>query len=158
MSSDKPQNKVIASNRRALHDYVVIDRVEAGIVLRGTEVKSIRSAQASLAGSFAKITDNNEAVLYANVPPYEFGSAINHDPKRPRRLLLHKKQIVKLHAQVKEKGFTLIPLALYSKQGLIKVELGICKGKQQSDKRETLRRRTADREAQRAMAAHRKSS
>ena len=148
----------MVSNRRALHDYLVIDRVEAGIALRGTEVKSIRSGQASLAGSFARITDNNEAVLYVNIPPYEFGSAINHDPKRPRRLLLHKKQIGKLHAQVKEKGCTLIPLGLYSKQGLIKVELGVCKGKHRSDKRETLRRRTADREAQRAMAAHRKSS
>ena len=142
----------IASNRRALHDYFVLERLEAGIELRGTEVKSIRAGHISLVGSFGRI-ENDDVVLFGvNVTPYEFGNRFNHPADRPRRLLLHHREIRKIRAQIEKKGLSLIPLSVYLKRGLIKVELGICKGKQLYDKRETLRKKTADREAARAMA------
>ena len=147
----KPSRR-IASNRRALHDYFVLERVEAGIELRGTEVKSIRAGHISLVGSFGRIENGNVVLFGVNVTPYEFGNRFNHPADRPRRLLLHKREIRKIRVQVEQKGHSLIPLTVYLKNGLIKVELGLCKGKQQYDKRETLRKKTADREAARAMA------
>lgn len=145
-------SKRLASNRRALHDYFVLERLEAGIELRGTEVKSIRERHVSLAGAFARI-ENGDVVLFgANVTPYEYGNRFNHPADRPRRLLLHKREIRKIRVQIEQKGHSLIPLSVYLKRGLIKVELGICKGKQQYDKREALRKKTADREAARARA------
>jgi SsrA-binding protein len=149
--------KVMASNRRAFKDYLVLGRFEAGIALHGTEVKSVRDGQVNLTGSYARI-HNDDAVLYINIPPYEFGNRFNHDANRPRRLLLHRKEISRLQSHVEQKGCTLVPLSLYAKKGLIKVELGLCKGKRQSDKRETLRRKTADREAERAIARRRDRS
>jgi len=148
--SDK-LHKSFASNRRALKDYLVLDRYEAGMALRGTEVKSIRDSLVNLTGSYASV-DKGQVILHINIPPYEFGNRFNHDAMRPRRLLLHRKEIARLQSHVEQKGCTLIPLSLYPKKGLVKVELGLCKGKQQSDKRETLRRKTADREAERAIA------
>lgn len=142
----------LATNRRALRDYFVIERHEAGIELVGTEVKVVRAAKLNLSGAFTRI-DNDEAVLHnLNIPHYEFGNRFNHEPDRPRRLLLHRGEIRKLQAHIEQKGHALIPLAMYLKRGRVKVELGVCRGKRQSDKRETLRRRTADREAERAMA------
>jgi SsrA-binding protein len=145
--------KSFASNRRALKDYLVLDRYEAGIALRGTEVKSIRDSLVNLTGSYARV-DNGQVILHINIPPYEFGNRFNHDAMRPRRLLLHRKEINKLQSHVEQKGCTLIPLSLYPKKGLVKVELGLCRGKTRGDKRETLRRKTADREAERAIARH----
>jgi SsrA-binding protein len=146
----------IASNRRALHDYEVLDRYEAGIELRGTEVKSLRQGHVSMVGSYAAV-ENGQAVLYGiTIQPYEFGNRFNHAPDRPRRLLLHKREILKLQAGVEKKGYSLIPLKLYFKNQRVKVELGLCRGKKLYDKRETLKRKTADREAARAMAAARR--
>jgi len=151
MSLSGNTSKRIASNRRALHDYFVLERMEAGIELRGTEVKSIRAGHVSLVGSFGRI-DKGDVVLFgATITPYEYGNRFNHPADRPRRLLLHKREIRKIRAQIEQKGHSLIPLSVYLKRGLIKVELGLCKGKQQYDKRDTLRKKTADLEAARAM-------
>lgn len=146
----------IATNRKARRDYHVLEKLEAGIELRGAEVKSIRAREVSLNESFARI-ERGDIVLHSmHVMPYRHSSAFPLDPRRPRRLLLHRQQIRKLVGQVAEKGRTLVPLRLYLKHGLVKVELGLCQGKLGQDKRETLRRRTAEREAERAMAQRRK--
>jgi len=143
----------IASNRKALHDYEVLDRFEAGIELRGTEVKSLRQGHVSMIGSYAQV-ENGQVILYGvTIQPYEYGNRFNHAPDRPRRLLLHKREIFKLQAGVEKKGHSLIPLKLYFKNRRVKVELGLCRGKKLFDKRETLKRKTADREAARAIAA-----
>ena len=145
--------KRIASNRKALRDYFVLERFEAGIELRGTEVKSIRDGTLSLAGAFARVENGQVRLHNLHIPPYEFGNRFNHDPDRPRRLLFHRKEILKFEAQTEQKGHTLVPLSVYLKRGLVKLEIGICKGKTHGDQRETLRRKTADREAERAMSA-----
>ena len=143
---------VIASNRKAFRDYQILERFEAGIQLQGTEVKSIRARNVSLQESFAKV-EQNEIVLHnLHIQPYEYGNQFNHDPIRPRRLLLHRREIRRLIGQISEKSRTLIPLSLYLKRGLVKVELGLCVGKQLRDKREDLRRKTDERETARAMA------
>jgi SsrA-binding protein len=140
-----------AVNRKARRDYHVLDRIEAGIELLGTEVKSIRGSHASLVGGFAKIEEGQVWLHGLNIPPYEHGNRFNHEADRPRRLLLHRREINKLQAQAEQQGHALVPLRLYLKRGRIKVELGICRGKRHEDKRETLKQRTADREAARAM-------
>ncbi len=145
-------------NRRARHDYTVLERFEAGLVLLGTEVKSIRAGQADLAGGFADAEGNNLVLRDVHIKPYEYGHAFNHEPRRPRRLLLHRREIRRLIGQVSLKGRALIPLALYvNRRGRIKVEIGLCQGKHAGDKRESLRRRDADREAERALAARRRA-
>ena len=152
MASSANKTGRLASNRRALHEYFVLERFEAGVELRGTEVKSIREGHIALTGAFARV-ENGEVILFGvNITPYEFGNRFNHPPDRPRRLLLHKREIGKLQSQADQKGHALIPLAVYLKRGLIKIELGVCKGKQHYDKRETLRKKTADRDAARATA------
>jgi SsrA-binding protein len=144
-------SRQITVNRRARRDYQVLEQVEAGIELRGTEVKSLRLGHVSMVGAYARI-ENGEAVLLGlNIPPYDHGNRFNHDPERPRRLLLHKHEIGKLQAQAEQKGLALVPLSLNFKRGLVKVEIGVCRGKQAHDKRETIKRRTADREASRAI-------
>jgi SsrA-binding protein len=154
MSSKKHASGNLAANRKAFHEYIVLEKLEAGIELRGTEVKSVKSGSASLAGGFAR-EENGQLWLHnVSIPPYEQGNRFNHEPTRPRRLLLHRKEIDRLAAQSQQKGCALIPLGLHLHRGLIKVELGICKGKTLGDKRETLRRKTAERETRRAMAAH----
>ena len=148
-------SRQITVNRRALRDYKVLERVEAGIELRGTEVKSIRLGHVSMVGAFARI-ENEEAFLFGlNISPYDHGNQFNHDPERPRRLLLHKHEILKLQAQAEQKGLALVPLAMQFRKGRVKVEIGVCRGKQEHDKRETIKRRTADREAARAVRNHR---
>jgi len=155
MAAPDQSSRQIAVNRKARYDYFVIERYEAGIELHGTEVKSIRDGHISLAGGFARVEEGEVVLRHVNISLYEFGNRFNHDPDRPRRLLFHKKEIHRLQAQTEQKGHTLVPLRVYLKRGLVKVEIGLCKGKRQSDKRETLRRKTADLEAARAMAAHR---
>lgn len=150
-----PSNKKIASNRKALRDYLVEDRLEAGIELRGTEVKSVKSGNLNFTGSYAAIQNGECILLGLNIAPYEHGNRFNHPPERPRRLLMHTSEIGKLRAQVEQKGYSLIPLSVYLKRGIVKIEIGICRGKKQVDKRETLKRRTADREAQRAIRRER---
>jgi SsrA-binding protein len=152
-SADKPPSKKLAANRKALRDFTVLDRLEAGIELRGTEVKSVRQGNVSLAGSFVKIEDGQVMLYHVTIPPYEQGNRFNHDPDRPRRLLLHRREIERLRVQLEQKGLSAIPLSVYLKRGsLVKLELGLCRGKRQADKRETLRRKTAEREADRAVA------
>jgi SsrA-binding protein len=144
--------KLIASNRKAFHEFHVLERIEAGIELRGTEVKSIRAGQISLAGGFARPEAGGVVLRSVNVPVYEYGGAFNHDPLRPRRLLLHRREIEKLRALTEQQGGSAIPLEVYLRNGRVKVELGLCRGKRVADKRETLRRRTAAREAEREVA------
>ena len=145
----------VATHRKAFHDYFVLDRIETGIELRGTEVKSLREGSVSLAGGYADVTDGQIFLHDVNIAPYGHGNRFNHDPTRPRRLLLHRREIHRLFGQVSQKGCTLIPLNLYFRRGHAKVEIGLCKGKHDVDKREDLRRKTADRETQRAVAARR---
>jgi len=147
--------KVVASNRRARHDYTIEDTVEAGLVLTGTEVKSLRQGRASLIDGYAFI-DGGEAYLDAvHIPEYNQGTWTNHPPRRTRKLLLHKQEILKLGSRVKEGGYTLVPLSLYFSDGKAKVELALAKGKREYDKRHALRERQDRREAERAMATRR---
>lgn len=149
-----PPPASLAVNRRARHDYHVLETMECGLELRGTEVKSCRQGKASLVGTFAQIEDGEVWVRDMRIEPFAHGNRFNHDPVRPRKLLLHRQEIHRLIGQTQEKGRTLIPLRLYLKRGRVKLELGLCKGKDVVDKRETLKRRTADRDAQRAIAEH----
>jgi len=145
----------LAANRKARRDYQILDTYECGIELRGTEVKSIRDGKVSLNESYASV-DNGQVYLHqCRIEPYSHGNQFNHDPLRPKRLLLHRAEITRLYAQVREKGLTLVPLKLFLKRGRVKLDLALARGKDVQDKRETLKRRTADREAQRAIAEHR---
>ena len=146
-----PQEPVIATNRKAFHDYVVVERFEAGISLAGTEVKSCRSKLVQLGESFVRI-EHGEAMVYnLHIAAYGFGNRFNHEVKRPRRLLMHKKEILKLGQWLGTKGGTLIPLKMYLKQGLIKLEVAYCQGKTHGDQREDIRKREADRGIRRAL-------
>jgi SsrA-binding protein len=153
-SSDKkprPTSRTAVSNRRAYHDYTVLETIDAGIVLTGTEIKSIRIGKASLNEAFARI-ENNEVWLYGmSISPYEQGNRYNHVPDRVRKLLLTRGEIRKLSGKIKQTGHTLIPLKLYFNRAWVKVELGLCQGKKLYDKRETLKNRDTQREIQRAM-------
>ena len=141
--------KLIAENRKARHDYFVEDTYEAGIVLVGCEVKSIRQGQVNLRDSFAIIKNGEVFAVGMHVAPYQMGSYFNHDPRRNRKLLLNKAEIRKLKAKVEKKGYTLVPLKIYFKDALVKVELGLCKGKETHDKRESIKRREEDRKIDR---------
>jgi len=148
--------KVIASNRRARHDYHIDDVYEAGVVLTGTEVKALRAGRASLADAFASVSSDGEVWLErAHIPEYSQGTWTNHETRRKRKLLLHRDEIEKIAAETREKGLTIVPLALYFKDGRVKVEIGIARGKKNYDKRQTLRERQDNLEAQRAMRAKR---
>ena len=140
--------KVVASNKKARHDYHIEDTYEAGIVLQGTEVKSLRAGRASLVDGFADI-ENGEAYLHAvHIPTYAEGTWTNHPPRRRRKLLLHREEIDKIESKVREKGYTLIPLQMYFVDGRAKVEIGLAKGKKTWDKRHAIAERTAKREAE----------
>jgi SsrA-binding protein len=147
--------KIIASNRRARHDYTIEDTVEAGLVLTGTEVKSLRAGRATLTDGYGQIADN-EAWLYGvHIPEYTHGTWTNHEPRRTRKLLLHRKEIDRLASSVNERGLTLIPLSLYFSGGKVKVELGLARGKRAYDKRQELARRDAAREIERELRRRR---
>ena len=147
--------KVVATNRKARHDYLIEDTFEAGMVLSGTEVKSLRAGRASLVDGYAFV-ENGECWLDAvHIPEYTQGTWNNHSPRRKRKLLLHKTEIVKLGQKIKEGGYTLVPLKLYFTDGRAKVELALAKGKKDYDKRQTLRERQDKREADRAISARR---
>jgi SsrA-binding protein len=156
MPSQDDAFRRLISHRKALHDYQVLDRIEAGLELVGTEVKSLRQAQGSLVGAYCQIERGEAFVLGMEIPAYECGNRFNHAPKRRRRLLLHKREILRLAAHSEQQGHTLIPLSVYIKKGRVKLEVGVCRGKRQTDKRETLKRQTAQREADRAIADHRR--
>ena len=141
--------KTVAQNRRARRDYHVLERHEAGIELQGTEVKSLRQGHITLKDSYADLENGELFLLNAHINPYEQGNIHNHDPERPRRLLMHKREILRLGARVDERGLTLVPLRVYFKQGRVKVELGLCKGKHTVDKRDAIRERDIQRETER---------
>ena len=143
--------KTIADNRKAFHDYFVLERFEAGIELAGTEVKSIRAGQVNLKDSYCTIKDGELFVRAMHISPYEHGNIFNKDPVRPRRLLMHKREIVKLNARVMQDGVALIPLSLYFKDSRVKVELGLCKGKKLYDKRDSDAERQSKRDIDRMM-------
>jgi len=147
--------KVIARNRRALHDYHIEDTYEAGLVLTGTEVKSLRAGRASLADGFAQITDGEIWLHNVHIPEYVQGTWTNHTPRRIRKLLLHRKEIDRLVSKTAEQGLTLVPLSLYFKDGHAKVELALARGKRTYDKRQDLARRDAAREIDRALKRRR---
>ncbi|MGY3750535.1 SsrA-binding protein SmpB [Vagococcus acidifermentans] len=147
----KPTDNVIAQNRKASHDYTIIDTVEAGVVLKGTEIKSVRNRRVNLKDGFARIRNGEAYLLNVHISPYEQGNLFNHDPLRTRKLLLHKKQIARLEAETKNSGVTLIPLKMYLKNGFAKVLIGIAKGKKKYDKREDLKRKDIDREISRTL-------
>lgn len=141
----------IATNRRARFDYEIVDTVEAGIVLVGSEVKSLREGKADLKDSYAAVRGGEMFLYSLRISPYEFARDGGHDPERPRKLLLHRIEIDRIGAQVAERGFSVVPIRLYFKQGNVKVELGLAKGKARIDKRQTIKQREADREMERAM-------
>jgi len=143
--------KIVAQNRKAFHDYFIEETLEAGMVLTGTEVKSLRDAKANLMDSYVLIKDNEVFLFNCHISPYTHGNIQNHDPVRTRKLLLHKKELVKLQAKAAQKGYSVIPLKLYFKNGRAKAEIGLAKGKKQYEKRETIKKKEADREIQRAM-------
>lgn len=146
--SDSPV-KILAKNRKARFNYAIDDSIECGIVLEGTEVKSVRSGNISFPDSFAEIRNKEVWLMNFHITPYVFSSIFNHDPDRPKKLLLHKDEIKRLIRKVDEKGFTLIPLEIYLKNGKIKIELGICKGKKMFDKRADIRDKDMQRDIQR---------
>ncbi|HXU80578.1 MAG TPA: SsrA-binding protein SmpB [Polyangia bacterium] len=150
------ETKVLARNRKARHEYSIDETIEAGVVLAGSEVKSIRDGKVTLVDAFGEIS-NGEAWLHQmDVGVYVFAHARNHEPRRRRKLLLHRREIDRLVGKIREKGYTLVPLSLYEKQGRVKVELALVHGKQQHDRRDDVRKREAQREIDRAMASRRR--
>lgn len=154
MEKDQPA-KIFASNRKARFDYHIEERFEAGIALTGTEVKSIRNGRANLVDSYADIEGTDVILRQCHISPYEAGNRFNHDPLRPRRLLLHRSEIWRLLGKVREKGLTMVPLSLYQKGRRIKVEIALARGKKGPDRREDIKRRTAEREMEQAQKARR---
>ncbi|HEX3786137.1 MAG TPA: SsrA-binding protein SmpB [Pseudonocardiaceae bacterium] len=149
MAKEKGQ-KVIATNRKARHDYEILDTYEAGVALVGTEVKSLRLGRASLVDAFATVDDGEVWLRGLHIPEYAQGTWTNHEPRRTRKLLLHKGEILKLIGKTKEGGLSLVPLSMYFKDGKVKVEVALARGKREYDKRQTLAKRDADREISRA--------
>jgi SsrA-binding protein len=145
------QEKNVSVNRRAGHDYFIEETYEAGLVLTGSEVKSLRDGKANLKDSYARLLKGEAFLLNAHISPYSPANRFNHEPTRTRKLLLHRREIQRLTGKVKERGLTLIPLRLYFKNGRAKVELALARGKKLYDKRETLRRKAAEREVERSL-------
>jgi SsrA-binding protein len=146
--------KTISTNRKARHDYHIDDTFEAGIVLTGTEIKSIRAGRVNLRDSYATVKEGELWLLNTHIAPYQQGTYANHEPRRPRKLLMHRREINRITGKLQERGFTLVPLRLYLKDNLAKVELGLARGKKQYDKRAALREKQTRREIDRAVARH----
>lgn len=152
MKTKDETQKVVATNRKAYHDYFIEEKFEAGIMLTGTEVKSLREGRANLQDSYASVKDGEAFLHHCHISPYSHGNLMNHDPIRVRKLLLHKKEIHKLLGKTQQKGLTLVPLRIYfSERGKAKVELGLAKGKKLHDRRDTIKAREAGREVERAI-------
>ncbi len=158
MAAGSEEQRPIATNRRARFEYEVLERVEAGIVLLGPEVKSLRAGKASLGDAYGVVRRGEVYLLNLHISPYDAASRENSNPRRERKLLLHRAEIHRLAGKVGERGFTLVPLSLYFKEGRAKVELGLARGKQRRDKRETIRKRESDRELARAVRGRRRGS
>jgi SsrA-binding protein len=151
---EKKPIKIIAENRKARRDYFIVDQYEAGMVLKGTEVKSLRLGRANLKDAYARIKDGEVFVYQLHIAPYPFAYYDNHDPLRPRKLLLHQQEIKRLYGKINEKGLTLVPLRIYFKNGIVKILLALVKGKRKYDKREAIKRRDEQREMDRAKKAY----
>jgi len=145
------EQKIVATNRKAYHDYFVEETYEAGIALTGTEIKSVRAGRVNLRDSYAQVRNGELWLLNAHISPYQHGNRANHEPKRPRKLLMHKREILRLEGKTQERGHTLVPLRMYLKNNLAKVEIGLAKGKKQYDKRQAIAKRETDRAIQRAL-------
>ncbi len=143
--------KLVATNRKARHDFHIEESLEAGLVLTGTEVKSLRSRRASIQDAFARVEGDEVWLYHVHIPPYESGGYAHHDPLRRRKLLLHSSEIRRLYGKAQQKGYTLVPLRLYFSHGVAKVELALARGKREYDRREEIARRDADRQIQRAI-------
>ncbi len=143
--------KPVASNRKALHDYFVEDKFEAGIALTGTEIKSVRAGRVNLRDGFVQIKNGEAWLVNVHISPYDFGNRENHEPKRERRLLLHKREINKMLTKVSERGWTIVPLSMYLKNGIAKVEVALVRGKRLYDKRDAIAERDMDREMEREL-------
>ena len=155
VSKSNPNNRALASNRQAFFNYEILDRCEAGLVLTGTEIKSIRAGRADLRDCYARAQAGEMWLVNAYIAPYQSASFYNHDPRRARKLLLHREEIAKFSATAAEKGLTIVALRIYIKNHVAKVELALAKGKRQYDKRRAIMERDLDREAMRAMRAAR---
>jgi SsrA-binding protein len=151
MAEKQTEEKTIATNKKAYHEYFILEKMEAGVSLLGTEVKAIREGRLNLKDSYAMVQAGEAYLFNCHISPYSHGNVANHNPTRSRKLLLHQREIRKLIGKTQEKGLTLVPLRVYFKKGRIKVELGVARGKKFFDKRETERRKEADREAAMAM-------
>ena len=151
MAAKTDNVKIIAQNKKARHEYFILENIEAGIELFGTEVKSIRAGKVNISDAYASVKNGEVFVLGMNISPYEQGNIFNRDPLREKKLLLHKAQIRKLIGQIKQTGFSLIPLSVYLKGSRVKVDLAVCKGKKLYDKRDDIAKRDAKRNAERAM-------
>jgi SsrA-binding protein len=151
----QPHIKIVCQNKKARYDYHIIEVIEAGMVLVGTEVKSLREGRANLKDSYARIRDGELYLLQAHISPYSHASYDNHDPERVRKLLVHKRELKRLTGKTQEKGLTLVPLKIYFKDGKAKIELALASGKKSYDKRETLKRKTQAREMERAIKERR---
>ena len=148
-AEEKKFNPVFAENRKARHDYTVLETIECGIVLSGTEVKSVRHGEVSLAGAYGAVLKGELWLLGADIAAYKFGNRFNHEPKSQRKLLVHAKEIRELQLKTEAKGLTLVPLKVYLKHGKIKVDLGVCRGKQLHDKRDALKKKDLRRDLER---------
>ncbi len=153
--SEAPKNKLVADNRKARHNYEILEVLEVGIALTGTEVKALRQNKANLQDSFARIEDDEIWLYRCHISPYDFGNRFNHEPTRKRRLLLHRRQINKLKGQTQEKGLTLVPLKLYFKGNWAKVDLALARGKQLHDKRQAISKRENQRNLERIVKSRR---
>ena len=147
--TDKKFNPVFAENRKARHDYTVLETIECGIVLSGTEVKSVRHGEVSLAGAYGAVLKGELWLLGADIAAYKFGNRFNHEPKSQRKLLVHAKEIRELQLKTEAKGLTLVPLRVFLKHGKVKVDLGVCRGKQLHDKRDALKKKDLRRDLER---------
>ena len=155
--STHTERQMVARNKRAFHDYAISDTYEAGLVLSGTEVKSLRAGGGSIAEAFGRVRDGEVWLLNANIPPYAMRGYADHEPKRPRKLLLHRKEIRRIQKALEEKGYTLVPLSLYfNARGVAKVKMALARGKRMGDRREDVKKRDAKREVEREMARSRK--
>jgi SsrA-binding protein len=152
-----PGKKIIASNRRARHDYGIVDEIECGIVLTGSEVKALREGHVQIADAFARIIQGQVWLDGMHIPPYQFAHGVGaHDPNRARKLLLHRREIERIAAEIKREHLTMVPLSLYFKDGRVKVEIGLGRGRKKADKRQVIAERDSQREIQRAMGRQRK--
>lgn len=149
MADEKASEKLVASNRKARHEYFIEETYEAGIALTGTEIQSVRQGRVSLGDAYAEVRNGEVFLVNSHIAEYDYGNRLNHNPRRPRKLLLHKVEIRRLDSRVRERGYTIVPLRMYLRQGLAKVEIGLARGKKMWDKREDIAKRDAQREIER---------